>query len=124
MELDGDLLQRGVDTLHASRLGETVARDLIRAGASRAMMRELFGMGAREFRNIRAALGVTIGIGRPPALDEESEIALWHAVAARLGTGATLGAETYLALWKETGVPVRTIWRLVQDLTEEPRGGV
>ena len=121
--LDGDLLRRSVAALHASRLGETLQRDLIRAGASRAMMRELFGMGDRDFRNMRAALGVTTGIGRPRALDEASEVALWSAVAARCGPGAKLGAGTYLALQRETGLPVRAIWRFVQGLSARPGDG-
>ena len=115
LQVNGGDLRRGIDAVQKSLLGETVQRDLIRAGAPRAMMTVLFGMGSREFRRIRADLGVKTGVGRPRTLGEDNEMALWLAMVPYMRQGRALSPEDYLELQAETRIPVRNIWRFVHE---------
>ena len=103
--------------LEASRYRETLERALVRAEASREMMRTLYGTTTREFTALRRALGLNSGRGRPPALDEASEHALYHAVSRRLREHGEITPELYLELHRETGIPLRSIWRHVLERT-------
>ena len=118
IEVNGGDLRRGIDALKQSLCDDTLQRNLIRADAPRKMMRALFGMSPREFRKIRLELGVTAGVGRPGVLDEKAEMDLWNATASYRRRGSALSAEEYLELWKETRIPLRSVWPYVQQLTE------
>ena len=55
-------------------------------------------------------------VGRPPAADEPTTHRLWAAYQARIGEGSShrLAPADYLALHRETGAPLRTIWALAK----------
>ena len=121
VRLEAGMLAQVLRALEASRHGETLERALVRAEASRTMMQALYGTTSREFTALRRALGLHSGGGRPPALDEASEHALYHAVSRRLREHGEITAELYLELHRETGIPVRAIWRHVLERTSSAR---
>ena len=111
-----------VERLKAMRNAEALQRSLVAADAPRGMMRELFGMGSREYGQLRRRLGVTAGAGRPPALDEATEHRLWHALAGWLRPDPTrpLAPEQFLEVHAETGVPLRAIWSFARQWADQP----
>ena len=76
-------------------------------------MQSLFGMEWRDYRCIRRLLGVDAGVGRPAEPDEETERAVWHALARRLELDPSHSLEPaqYLEVRAETGASLRAIWR-------------
>ena len=110
--------------LQGTREAEEQQRDLIQHDAPLEMMRTLFGMGSREYTRLRRMLSVAPGVGRPPEPDELTAHALWRAVAARCvgDSEATLPADAYLELHRETGASLRAIWSAVQRWFAEGDG--
>ena len=112
-------LERAFESLRTSGKTATIERDLILAGASRQMMRTLFGTTPREFTTQRRALGLTSGRGRPRALDEASEHALYHAASRLANERGEITPELYLELHRETNLALRVIWRHVPRPAEQ-----
>jgi len=95
--------------LRREREIEEVQRDLIQADAPLEMMRSLFGVGSREYTQLRRLLTPDPAIGRPPEPDEATSHALWRAWSERINNDSTalLLPEDYLALSHETGASMR-----------------
>ncbi len=102
--------------LRRQRESEAIQCDLIQADAPLEMMRRFFGLGSREYTRLRRLLAAEPAVGRPPELDEAASHALWCAWSERARTRPTapLAPEDYLALHRETGAPLRALWRLSQ----------
>ncbi len=102
--------------LRRQRESEAIQCDLIQADAPLAMMRHFFGLGSREYTRLRRLLAAEPAVGRPPGLDEATSEALWRAWSERAHAdpAAPLALEDYLALHRETGAPLRALWRLSQ----------
>ena len=94
---------------------------LIQADAPELMMRTLFGMNQRYYSRTRRLLGVETGVGRPPSLDEETELALWRAVADSLSSNPRrpLEPDLYLQTHWKLGVPMRALWAYTQRWVRE-----
>lgn len=94
---------------------------LIEADAPAEMMRALFGMKERDYSRTRRLLGVTVGAGRPPLLDEATEHLLWQAVGDALGDNPLrpLEPDHYLRIHRQHGIPMRAIWAYTQRWVRE-----
>ena len=106
--------------LRRERESEELQRDLVQADAPLEMMRSLFGVGSREYTQLRRMLAVEPGVGRPPEPDDETAHRLWHALSARLNpdSGDAIDPSAYLAVHHETGASLRAIWNLAQRIRE------
>ena len=85
---------------------------LIRADAPRDMMRHLFGTTDRSYTKLRQLFGVS-SVGRPREPTEGEASAIWRTINRRLcesGREVLLPAD-YLAMSRQCGVPLRTVWR-------------
>ena len=111
LSIDSEALVRHVQNMRTSREAESPKHRLLRAGASREMMAKLFGMSAREYSESRTALSIQSGIGRPPALDGETEEALWYEMKDLLRGNRSLTPEQIMEIHAKTGVSARLIWR-------------
>ena len=102
--------------LRRERESTEVQRALVQADAPLAMMQSLFGVGAREYTQLRRAFNLAPSVGRPQEPDEATSHALWLAWSARADDDAParLGPEDYLALHTETGASLRAIWNLIE----------
>ncbi len=117
-----------IEHLRRQRESEELQQTLIAADAPLEMMQTLFGMGCREYTRLRRSLAVSPSVGRPPELDEESTHTLWHAWTRQCAhdEAPTLSAPDYLALHRETDIPLRAVWILIQrwcdygDLSDPP----
>ena len=116
--------------LRRARENEALQRDLIEADAPLEMMRQFFGVSSREYTRLRRLLATEPAVGRPAGLDEAMSHALWRAWSERVHAdpGTPLAPEDYLTLHRETGAPLRALWRLVErwaqygDLAGEAEG--
>lgn len=120
IELDREVFWPMIANLRATRENEELLRDLIHADAPLEMMRSLFGVSSREYTRLRRMLAVQPGVGRPPEPDEATSHRLWRTVSGRLASAGEdgLGPEQYLAVQRESGASMRTIWSLVQRWLE------
>lgn len=123
MRLDPDIPRVVVRRLKGTGEAEALQRSLIEADASRAMMRNLYGMGEREYGRLRRLLSVARGAGRPAELDEAAEHDLWRALDGHLTSDPErpLEPERILDVHAETGLPVRAIWACAKRWAEEGR---
>lgn len=99
------------------RSSEQLQQSLVCADAPADMMRALFGMDAKEYTRSCRELGVRPTMGRPTEPDEMTEKQLWDAWQA-LNNGAPVSAEQFLQLSEQTGVNVRTVWRMINRWTD------
>ena len=106
--------------LRRSRESEAVQRDLIEADAPLEMMQQLFGVSSREYTRLRRLLATEPAVGRPAGLDEATSHALWRAWSERVhdAPSTPLVPEDYLSLHRDTGAPLRALWRLVERWAE------
>lgn len=92
---------------------ETVIDELIIHEAPITMMIELFGMSSSEYIQRQKLLGVPQrGAGRPAALDDDTQAEVWHRWKA---TEPLPPLERYLAVSRETSLPLRSLWSLIQS---------
>ena len=85
---------------------------LIRADAPFDMMRRLFGTTTRAYTKLRQLFGVS-SVGRPREPTEAQAVALWQTIDRRMREShrEILLPADYLAISRECGVPLRTVWR-------------
>ena len=119
--VDRQVLRAVIDHVRATREGERLQRRLLEADAPREMMRRMFGMGSREYAELRRELDLPMRVGRPPAVDEATSHRLWYAVEASLGSDPDrpIEPEQFLELPSQTGVSLRSIWPLVSSWAAE-----
>lgn len=124
IRFDPDILRVVVQHLRNTRESEALQRALVAADASRQMMRDLFGMGSREYGRLRRLLAVDVGVGRPAELDEAAEHRLWHALAGRLRPDPARPLEPHeiLRIHADTGVSPRAIWNHARRWAAEGHG--
>ena len=87
------------------------------------MLRALFGLNSREYSRLRRTLTMTPAVGRPREADEKSSRHLWE-VWQKHGEPEypdQLEPELFLELAEETGLALRTIWRVIQLCCEHGR---
>ena len=89
---------------------------LIKAGASREMMAQLYGMSNNEYAGCLLVLGLPYSGGRPRKLDERAGQQVWQAWQKLIGDKPMeeVTPEQYLSLHQATGVPLRAIWSLAR----------
>lgn len=120
IRLDGPLFRRMVELLADMRKEEELQRTLIRADAPWDMMRALFGMANREYTQLRRALDVESGVGRPADLDEDMADRLWSVLRGRLRADRErpLEPHEFLSVHAECGVSLRALWTYARRWAE------
>lgn len=114
--LNRDVYWPMVEHLRRQRESEELQQLLIVADAPLEMMQTLFGLGSREYTRLRRLLTVDPSVGRPAEPDEASSNRLWGVWVQRVGDQreGPLSPHEYLAIHRETGIPMRGIWNLTQ----------
>lgn len=93
---------------------EAIQDELIRHEAPITMMNTLFGMSSGEYIQRQKVLGVPrCGAGRPPQLEEEEEHRVWG-IWSKIDTNQP-ETQRYLQVARETGLPLRILWSLIQS---------
>ncbi len=111
--VDPACFDRVLDHLERNKHQAALQDELIRLRAPLAMMRAFFGMTSVEYAARRRLLGLTgTGIGRPCAPSEDDEACVWIAWQAN---GHLPAAQRYRQVGQTTGVPLKTVWALVQS---------
>lgn len=102
------------------RQRDELRRELISRDAPFDMMTELLGTGAREYSRWRRVYGMPTVIGRPPALDEATEHAIWRCCEGRMAAAdqKTLCAKDYLEIALHCDESVRSVWRALAGWRE------
>lgn len=117
VSVDPVCVDRVLDHLERSKRGEVLQNELIRLRAPISMMQAFFGLSNAEYAARRKLLGMAgTGVGRPPAPSEEEEHRIW---TSWQDTGSLPEAERYRHVGQETGVPLSTVWALVQSWEAE-----
>ena len=139
VELDAGTFRLIIEHLRRERRKEETLRALIAADAPLPMMQSLFGLNGKEYTGWRKLLAMPPSAGRPPDADEEASHRAWHAWRALLGDRdpEDIDPAELLELHERTGVPMRSLWNLVQrwsmrggpgsvgsDPAEEPASGI
>lgn len=117
VSVDPVCFDRVLEHLERNKRSEALQDELIRLRASVSMMQAFFGLTNAEYATRRKLLGMAgAGVGRPPAPSEEEEQRIWKSWqdAERLSE-----AERYLQVGQKTGVPLSTVWALVQSWEAE-----
>lgn len=87
---------------------------LLKAGATRPMMQQLFGLTRTETVNLRKFLGLSNVDGRPSAPTEQQETALWH-VWQQIRHQEREMCQQLLTMHEKSGIKANIIWPLLQD---------
>jgi hypothetical protein len=85
---------------------------LLRAGAPRSLMAEMYGWSALQYAHRRRLLGITSTPGRPPQPTESEETAVWHHWRSH---GQAPLAQRYLQAATAAGVTVSVVHSLVRS---------
>ena len=114
VKTDHQCFAKMMDHLSYEIENEALQDELIRHEAPIAMMNSLFGMSSAEYVQRQRLLGIPrSGAGRPAMLEEEDEIRVWQSWT---GTDESSPQPArYLQVAKETELPLRTLWSLIQS---------
>ena len=120
VKTDHECFAKMMSHLHHELESEALQDELIRHEAPITMMNSLFGMSSAEYIQRQKVLGVPrCGAGRPPQLAEEDEHRVWRAWTTQdAGQPETL---RYLQVAKETQLPLRALWSLIQSWENNQR---
>ena len=112
--IDRDCFHKVLAHINHNRETEAVSHYLLQHDAPLDMMHTLFGMSGGEYAGRRRMLGIIGGIGRTREPSEAQELAVWKAYKARTkDTTETLNLHDWVAIFKESNVPLRNIWQLI-----------
>lgn len=119
IQFDADALDIAINIGH-NRVGErNTWIALLRAGATRPIMQQLFGLTASETSNLRNFLALPKADGRPPVPTEQQETDLWHAWQQMDHQQCSMSSQL-LDLHEKTGIKVNVIWPLLQEWSLKP----
>ena len=84
------------------------------------MMQRLFGTSRRAYTKLRQVFGVS-SVGRPRKPTDAQAATLWLLIERRLRAvpRKSLAPADYLAISRECGVPLRTVWRESKRVASE-----
>ena len=87
------------------------------------MMRDLYGMGARNYSATRSWLGVKSGVGRPTLLKEKNELWLWGQLPESFKENPLRppDPEWFLHIHRERGLPLRSVWAYTRQYLREQK---
>lgn len=115
-EAFGEIIRR----IRADGLSTEWEHELIRADAPLEMMRRLFGTTSRAYTKLRQIFGVS-SVGRPREPSDAQAAALWELIESlhQARRRDLLAPADYLAISRQCGVPLRTVWRESKRVTRE-----
>ena len=120
VKTDHECFEKMISHLHLGLESDALQDELIRHEAPITMMNSLFGMSSGEYIQRQKILGVArCGAGRPPQLGEEDEHRVWNAWNAQNENQPD--THRYLEVAKETQLPLRALWSLIQSWEHEKR---
>jgi len=113
IRLDPDAFDAALSTLARRKQDESLNLALIQAGARYEMMHHFCGMTTDEYARHRRNLELADGRGRPQIPDEETQALIWQ---CWLDCDKEIDLKRrYLKVHARTGVPVGTIWKLIEE---------
>ncbi len=113
--VDRNLFHRLMNHVRRTRASKSLLDALLTLDAPLALMHHFFGMDSNAYAERGRSLQLVRPIGRPPEPTEAEEQAIWQAYAdLEKPEGEEPSAEDYLALHRATGIPLRTLWLIVQ----------
>ncbi len=117
IRVDGNALSCAIKMARVETEANKIRDELIARDAPVEMMTVLYGLGGRDYARLRRVLNVPAGAGRPAETDEATASKVWGSWESIRPTSAHLKPtkpEEWIRLSDETGISVRTIWRLVK----------
>ena len=112
IQVDHDIYRAMIHRVSEEAESKDTQDALVRAGAPRSLMAEMYGWSSLQYAHRRRLLGVTSTPGRPPQPTESEETALWR--HWRLHGQAPL-AQRYLQAATAAGVTVAAAHSLVRS---------
>ena len=114
VKTDHECFAKMMKHLHHELECDALQDKLIRHEAPISMMNSLFGMSSAEYIQRQKVLGIPrCGAGRPPQLEEDEEHRVWRAWSA-IDVNQP-DTQRYLQVARETGLPLRALWSLIQS---------
>lgn len=112
-----------VEHIQRTRARSQLINDIIRLDAPLSMMKSIFGFSQREYMARREACDMQDGRGRPrtPTVEEEERIwPMWVRLAKSTDPQHLRKDDLWRILPAVSGVPLRTIWNLIQSWAHAP----
>ncbi|MDM4770854.1 STY4526/YPO1902 family pathogenicity island replication protein [Solimonas sp. SE-A11] len=121
--VDREVWEWLVEHVQRTRARSQLISDIIRLDAPLSMMKSVFGFSQREYMARREACDMSDGRGRPRAPTAEEEERIWP-IWVRLAKASDPQHLRKDDLWRilpaVTGIPLRTIWNLIQSWAHTP----
>jgi len=120
IRFEADLVDVALKNAQRKRLEATLIDELIRAGASGSLMLELFGLLPRDYAQRRSVLGFDEGegVGRPAKPSDDKQAEIWTSWQSHRDCPRP---ERYLAVHRDSRIPVRVIHAVVSYWEESNR---
>lgn len=120
IKIDREAFSGIIRRIRADGLSTEWEHALILADAPFDMMRRLFGTSRRAYTKLRQVFGVS-SVGRPRSPSDAQAAALWEMMKKRLRASPrdTLPPSDYLAISRQCGVPLRTVWQESKRIARE-----
>lgn len=107
IQLNQDLFWSTLAEIQRDRSEEKICIDLLKCDAPADLIRELYGIGEKQYARLRRIHGAPKGVGRPSELKEDEA---WTLSEVLSGYTGMLSPSDWLAVAKDTGLSLRVIW--------------
>ncbi len=114
IQFDADALDMAITLGHHRVEQRNVIIALLKGGATKPILQQLFGLTSLETANLRRFMALPKADGRPPVPTEQQESDLWQ-VWQQIRYQETELSLQLLDLHEKTGIKVNVIWPLLQD---------
>ena len=113
IQVDPDALDSAIALGHKRVAQHNLIIAMLKAGASKTMMTQLFGMTSTQTTDLRRFIALSKSDGRPAAPTDQQQDSLW-AIWQQLRHDPIGIPEQLLVLHEKTGLRIDAIWPLLQ----------
>jgi hypothetical protein len=113
IQFDSEALDVAITLCHQRVAQQQLIIALLRAGASKPIMNQLFGLTSLETTELRRFIVLPRADGRPTIPDDQQQADLWHSWQ-KIRQHVTELPLLLLELHEKTGLKINAIWPLVQ----------
>jgi len=117
IQFDSEALDVAISLGHQRVAQQHLIIALLRAGASKPIMNQLFGLTSLESTELRRFIALPKADGRPTIPNDQQQVDLWHSWQ-KIRQHVTELPLQLLELHQKSGIKVNAIWPLVQTWSQ------